>query len=73
MHELGGRYHPSAAVTPEVVHPLCVVVDRERPSRRRLSWVPLAELTPNLDSLVDGHLRIVAGRAAHALGLFPGQ
>jgi hypothetical protein len=68
--ELGGRYHPSPGVTPEVVHPLAVHVKRERGGGRALRWVPLRDAVKNLADLTDGHLRIVALRAAHALGLF---
>ncbi|MDC0679784.1 class I SAM-dependent methyltransferase [Sorangium atrum] len=36
---------------------------------RRLSWVPLIELVAGRERLPDGHLRVAALRAAHALGL----
>ncbi|WP_437647047.1 methyltransferase domain-containing protein [Sorangium sp. So ce362] len=35
---------------------------------RRLYWVPLTELVAGREHLPDGHLRVVALRAAHALG-----
>jgi SAM-dependent methyltransferase len=67
--ELGGRWYPSPGVTPEVVHAVGVEVSGERPASRQLRWVPLAEAVGARASLRDGHLRIVALRAAHALGL----
>jgi len=69
--ELGGPYHPTLGVTPEVVHPVAVEVVAEVPStvKRRLAWVSLREALANTDLLLDGHLRIAAMRAAHALGL----
>jgi hypothetical protein len=67
--ELGGHYHPSAGVSPEVVHPIAVDAEAIEPSRAPLLWVPLAELIAHDDLLLDAHLRIVALRAAHALGL----
>jgi SAM-dependent methyltransferase len=67
--ELGGRYHPSAGATPEVVYPLAVEVRREGPKGRPLTWVRLVDEIANRGALLDGHLRIVALRAAHALGV----
>lgn len=67
--ELGGRYHPSPGVTPEVVHPLALEVTAEGDGPRALVWVRLAEVAAGLAGLPDGHLRTVAARAAHALGL----
>lgn len=67
--ELGGHYHPSAGVSPEVVHPVAVDVAQVHDAPTPLLWVPLAELVREGDRLADGHLRIVALRAAHALGL----
>jgi ubiquinone/menaquinone biosynthesis C-methylase UbiE len=69
--ELGGRYHPSAGVTPEVVHPWLVIVRGvlDRPSARRLRFVPLEEVVRAADRIVDGHLRVVALRSASMLGL----
>ena len=37
-----------------------------------LTWVSLAEVMAHLGALLDGHLRIVALRAAHALGVLDG-
>jgi hypothetical protein len=56
-------------VSPEVVHPIAVDAEAIEPSRAPLLWVPLAELIAHDDLLLDAHLRIVALRAAHALGL----
>jgi SAM-dependent methyltransferase len=67
--ELGGRYHPTSGATPEVVHPVAVHVKREGLAGRRLRWVRLRDAVENLPDLTDGHLRVVALRAAHALGL----
>ncbi|MDF3066501.1 MAG: hypothetical protein K0R38_2102 [Polyangiaceae bacterium] len=69
FHELGGRYHPSAGVTPEIVFPYAVEARPVRAAERRLSWAPLAEVIAQLPSFREGHLRVVALRAAHALGL----
>ncbi len=65
--ELGGRYHPSPGVTPEAVYPIAVEVLEESEGGRRLTWVRLADALAHLEQLVDGHLRIVALRAGHAL------
>jgi SAM-dependent methyltransferase len=67
--ELGGRYHPTPGATAEVVHPWAVEVTSDLAGPRRLCWVPLAELVRERGVLLDGHLRVVALRAAHALGL----
>ena len=67
--DLGGRYHPSAGLSPEVVYPMAVEVLAEGTAARSLCWVPLASVGPHRDEFLDGHLRIVALRAAHALGL----
>jgi len=66
---LGGRYHPSPGCTPEVVYPLAVQLDGWAPesTHRRLRWVRLADAITNRAMLSDGHLRIVALRAYHAL------
>jgi SAM-dependent methyltransferase len=70
FHELGGRYHPSPGVTPEVVYPLAVVVSGPvGGGTSDIWWIPLREAVARRDLLLDGHLRIVAIRAAHALGL----
>ncbi len=67
--ELGGRYHPSPGVTPEAVYPIAIEVLEESSGQRRLTWVRLDDALAHLEQLVDGHLRIVALRAGHALGL----
>ena len=69
MWDLGGRYHPSAGLCPEVVYPMAVEVLAQGAQARALCWVPLASVAGRRDQLADGHLRIVALRAAHALGL----
>ncbi len=70
---LGGRYHPSLGTTPEVVYPLAVEVGETRKAARSLIWLPLEEVVGARGRFADGHLRIVAMRAAHALGLLPGS
>ncbi len=67
--DLGGRYHPSPGVSPEAVYPMAVEVLSWVPGRRPLRFVPLQQVLTNLERLQDGHLRVVARRAAHALGL----
>jgi hypothetical protein len=67
--ELGGRYHPSAGMTPEVVYPLAVEVEAADEGARTLHWVALDETVERRAELHDGHLSILVLRAAHALGL----
>lgn len=67
--ELGGRYHPSAGVTPEVVYPYAMQVHRTASVPSRLRFVPLLDLVQQLHRIQDGHLRILSLRAAHALSL----
>jgi len=64
---LGGCYYPSPGLTPERVFPL--VVDVAESNTDTLHWVPLSEVTAHASQVADGHLRISAWRAAHALGL----
>ncbi len=66
-YELGGRYHPSAGATAEIVHPYAFTVLDEHPGPRTLHWVPLRDVTRHGFDLRDGHLRVVAFRALHAL------
>ncbi len=68
---LGGPYYPSPGVTPEVVHPFAFELKRERSPVRGtpLHWISLRSLRDELHAIRDGHLRVVALRAAHALGL----
>ncbi|MEZ6184497.1 MAG: class I SAM-dependent methyltransferase [Planctomycetota bacterium] len=69
---LGGRYHPSPGVTPEVVFPLACEVEGElEAAERPLVWVSLREAVRERGLLPDGHLRVVSLRAAHALGCWP--
>jgi len=68
MVELGGLYLPSPGATPERVYPLAVEVLGERADPpTRLHWVPLRDCVTARAGLEDGHLRVVALRAAHAL------
>ncbi|MFO0728933.1 MAG: methyltransferase domain-containing protein [Myxococcota bacterium] len=64
---LGGHYHPTPGLTPEAVFPYAVEVEDEQPSPTPLHWFKLAEVIRA--PLYDGHLRVAALRAAHALGL----
>ena len=66
---LGGNYYPSAGVTPENVLPVCIEVLAETPSDAPIIWVPLHHLIEEAGRIRDGHLRIVANRVAHALGI----
>jgi SAM-dependent methyltransferase len=63
---LGGPYRPSPGLTPEVVFPLAFAVKEIAPAARPLAWVPLDELVEQRHRIPDGHLRILALRAAHA-------
>lgn len=67
--ELGGRYLPSAGLSPEAVHPLAIEVIGATDAPRPLCWVRLADAARSASSIADGHLRVVVLRAAHALGL----
>jgi SAM-dependent methyltransferase len=70
--ELGGPFRPSPGLTPEVVHPFALAVTAVGaggPGRRSLCWVDLADLVARRSAFPDGHLRVVALRASHALGL----
>lgn len=68
--QLGGPYHPTPGATPEVVYPVAVEIVDVKPGARVLYWVPLADIRYDRSQLVDGHLRVVALRAAHAMGIF---
>jgi ubiquinone/menaquinone biosynthesis C-methylase UbiE len=70
-YDLGGRYFPSAGMSPEVVHPIAVEVIGvlAGPAKRALCWLPLQRLVADHEPIVEGHLRVVALRAAHALQL----
>lgn len=69
VFELGGRYHPSSGTTPEVVFPFAIQVVAEHAASSELTWVELSSLLGADDLLRDGHTRVLAWRAAHALGL----
>jgi hypothetical protein len=69
VFELGGRWHPSSGTTPEIVFPMAIEVTAERGGTWPLAWVELKSLLDADDVLRDGHTRVVAWRAAHALGL----
>ncbi len=69
--DLGGPYYPSPGLTPEAVYPVAVEVLGEVPAagHRKLYWVAIRDALQHQELLVDGHLRILALRAAHAVGL----
>lgn len=67
--ELGGYFHPSPGVTPEIVFPLAIEVTEESDFGRPLVWVEIRDAVKNRASLNDGHLSTVLLRSAHALGL----
>lgn len=70
--ELGGRYHPTPGLTPEVVYPTAFEVVKAGEAMNPLLWIPLPDLLERVDTLRDGHLRILCHRAAHALGMLGG-
>jgi hypothetical protein len=61
-----------AGITPEIVYPFAMSVRFSQLGRRRLLWVPLAQVVREIDRIQDGHLRIVALRSAHAFGVLDG-
>jgi len=71
--ELGGSYFPTSGVTPEVVYPFVVEVEAgenlDSTPDKTLHFIPLPELTGQLDLLQDAHLLIATCRLAHALGV----
>lgn len=68
--ELGGRFHPSSGTTPELVFPLALeIVEEHDGAPTPLVWVELGELLAAESLQRDGHTRVLAWRAAHALGL----
>jgi hypothetical protein len=67
--ELGGPYHTTPGITPELAWPFAVELDADAACGSRLRWLPLASLRARLDDVRDAHLLVVAWRLAHALGL----
>ncbi|QRN96326.1 methyltransferase domain-containing protein [Archangium violaceum] len=67
--ELGGSYHTTPGVTPELVWPFAVEVEAASAHDPRLHWMPLEVLISQLDGVQDAHLLVVAWRLAHALGV----
>lgn len=65
--ELGGRYHPSAGLSPEVVHPLAVEVRALSDAPRPLTWLSLDALASAADLVFTAHLYVAIHRARHAL------
>ncbi|MFT7581617.1 MAG: SAM-dependent methyltransferase, partial [Myxococcota bacterium] len=63
---LGGRYHPSPGVTPEVVFPYAFVVGRQVEAARALRWVPLLDLVQGRGRLREAHLLVSTLRTHHA-------
>ena len=70
--ELGGSYHPTAGITPELAWPFAVELEADAACDSRLRWVALEELLRHTDEVQDAHLLVVAWRLAHALGLLGG-
>lgn len=66
---LGGRYHPSMGVTPEVVYPYLAEVQAVNHGARPLHWVVVEDALEQMGMLRDAHLLVSLFRAAHALGL----
>jgi hypothetical protein len=66
---LGGSYHPTPGITPELAWPFAVEVEADAACDSRLSWVPLEVLIQRCDAVLDAHLLVVAWRLAHALGV----
>jgi hypothetical protein len=64
---LGGPYVPSAGATPEVVTPFVGEIDHAQAAN--LHFLPLRELLGQIDTVLDGHLKISVLRLAHALGV----
>ncbi|MCB0361607.1 MAG: hypothetical protein KDD35_02745 [Bdellovibrionales bacterium] len=73
IFSLGGPYHPSPGISPEVVHSFAVeiIFDRQmKPSElKALSWVALDELLEHRSLIRDAHLFVASLRLAHALGV----
>ena len=67
--ELGGSYHPTPGVTPELAWPFAVELEADAACDTRLRWLPLASLIHQMDAVQDAHLLVVAWRLAHALGV----
>lgn len=66
---LGGAYHPTPGLAPEIVYPVVVEVDPSAlPAKTNspLAWVDLVDLIRNRRHIKDGHLLVVAYRLAHA-------
>lgn len=66
---LGGRYYPSAGVTPEQVLPW--VAEVQGTPSQALTWVKLADLVASHREIRDAHLAVSVLRLAHATGLLP--
>ncbi|WP_395844008.1 methyltransferase domain-containing protein [Cystobacter fuscus] len=67
--ELGGPYHTTPGVTPELAWPFAVEIEADAACDSRLRWLPLETLISRLDDGMDAHLLVVAWRLAHALGV----
>ncbi|WNG33151.1 methyltransferase domain-containing protein [Archangium violaceum] len=67
--ELGGSYHATPGVTPELVWPFAVEVEADAACGSCLRWMPLEVLISQLEEVQDAHLLVVAWRLAHALGV----
>jgi hypothetical protein len=70
--DLGGAYHPSAGLTPEVVFPLALDCEDVGGGARELLRLRIADALERRAELHDGHLSVVLWRAAHACGQLDG-
>ncbi|MBI5495002.1 MAG: methyltransferase domain-containing protein [Deltaproteobacteria bacterium] len=69
LFALGGRYHPSTGVTPEVVYPYLADVASQEDGARPLAWVRLDDVIAHIGGLRDAHLLVSLLRTAHATGV----
>lgn len=67
--ELGGPYHTTPGITPELAWPFAVELEADAACDARLRWLPLGALLARLDEVRDAHLLVVTWRLAHALGV----
>ena len=66
--ELGGMYHPSKGLSPEIVYPMLLEVTHI--GKSAIYWVSLDDLITHRYLIKDAHLMISVMRAAHALKRF---
>ena len=71
IFELGGLYHPSKGLSPEIVYPLLAEVEVKEVMLRSLTWVLLRDLVENHGLIQDAHPLLLTLRTAHASHLLP--